>query len=144
MNITEILKDCPRGTKLYSLIHGECDFLYVSSSSNVLYPIKVGVGDGTYSFTKNGMLYAEYNGECVLFPSKENRDWSTFKIHKEHQFTTFNKVLTRDCSDEPWHINLFSHIAGSPYKYVCLNGAWVYCIPYKGNEHLLNTNNNPE
>lgn len=145
MNIAEILKDCPKGTKLYSLVHGECELVYVNDSPNVSYPIITKVGDVECSFTKDGLVYREYTtGECMLFPSKYNRDWSTFKIHKEHQFTTFNKVLTRDCSDEPWRINLFSHIADSPYKYVCLNGAWVYCIPYKGNEHLLNTTNNPE
>ena len=29
--------------------------------------------------TKEGLFFQGMSGECVLFPSKENRDWSTFK-----------------------------------------------------------------
>lgn len=145
MNIAEILKDCPKGIKLYSLVYGECELLYVDCDSSVKYPIVVGVGDGGYSFTKDGLLYEEHiNAECVLFPSKENRDWSTFKIHKEHQFKPFDKVLVRNSNDEPWHMNLFSHIVDTSYKYVCLVNAWTQCIPYEGNEHLLGIIKNPE
>ena len=29
------------------------------------------------------------------------------------------------------------------FPYVCLNGRYCYCIPYEGNEYLLNTPNTP-
>ena len=81
MNIAEILKDCPKGTKLYSPLFGECELLYIDCSSNTPYPIIIGVKYEEHCFTKDGLFYKEYtNGECLLFPSKNNRDWSTFKI----------------------------------------------------------------
>ena len=84
MNIAEILKYCPKGTKLYSLIHGEVFLENIESSelSELNYPIKVFTSSG-YSeyFTKDGLLNIFYsNSECVLFPSKEQRDWNEFRL----------------------------------------------------------------
>ena len=78
MNIAEILKYCPKGTKLYSLVHGEVTLEEIKSA--VTYPIKVTLNDklSTY-YTKDGLFFTEY-GDCVLFPSKTKRDWSKFRI----------------------------------------------------------------
>lgn len=78
MNIAEILKYCPKGTKLYSLVHGEVTLEEIKS--DVTYPIKVTLNDklSTY-YTKDGLFFTEY-GDCVLFPSKTQRDWSKFRI----------------------------------------------------------------
>ena len=80
MNIAEILKYCPKGTKLYSLVKGEVTL--GSAESINLYPIEVFTNNGNAEyFTKDGLLNANYpNGECVLFPSKDQRDWSKFRI----------------------------------------------------------------
>ena len=80
INIAEILRDCPEGTKLYSPVCGACTFLRVANSA--YYPIMVKrVSDTTLreDFTKDGR-YAEgvEDGECVLFPSAEMRDWDKF------------------------------------------------------------------
>ena len=77
LNLVEILKDCPEGTKLYSTVYGYVEFVKVSN--RLEYPIEVkrrcySIG----SFTNDGRLLAGYDGECVLFPSKEQRDWSKF------------------------------------------------------------------
>lgn len=143
MNIAEILKDCPEGTKLYSPIYGEVRYLYIDNNSN--YPIVAeSNADCTVSFTLDGLLDGNYDGECMLFPSKENRDWSTFKTpKKEYNFKPFDKVLVRDNDKDPWNINLFSYINknNDKYKYICLYAIYKQCIPYEGNEHLLGTNN---
>ena len=73
MNIAEILKNCPAGTKLYSPIFGETTLIYVNN--NV---IKCNTSDGCRIFYSEGK-YSQ-DGECVLFPSKEQRDWSKFQI----------------------------------------------------------------
>lgn len=71
-NIAEILKYCPKGTKLYSPFCGEC-YLYCVEDE----VIRVSDNSGnTYSFYKDGKQ--RQMGELLLFPSKENRDWSTF------------------------------------------------------------------
>lgn len=80
MNIAKILKYCPKGTKLYSLIHGEVTLDEVNYACN--YPIRVitSVKDNEY-FDSEGLYNQRYfDGECILFPSKEQRDWSKFRI----------------------------------------------------------------
>ena len=64
------------------------------------------------------------------------------EIEPKYKFKPFDKVLVRDTEDDDWHVSLFVRkIADAQYKeerYECLNGTgWIYCIPYKGNEHLL-------
>lgn len=80
MNIAEILKCCFIGTKLYSLVDGEVFLEKVESTGH--YPIEVVANDGnTRYFTKDGLLFSNRpNGECVLFPSKEQRDWNKFRL----------------------------------------------------------------
>ena len=77
LNLVEILKDCPEGTKLYSTVFGEVEFERIN---DIIGPIVVttNIGDPE-CFTADGKMFARYNGECVLFPSKEQRDWSKFK-----------------------------------------------------------------
>lgn len=78
LNLVEILKDCPKGTKLYSTVFGEVKFMGIKE--NAPYPIIVKVNDeNSESFTADGRMIAYFDGECVLFPSKEQRDWSKFK-----------------------------------------------------------------
>lgn len=78
LNLVEILKDCPSGTKLYSTVFGDVEFEHVYISAN--HPIVIRLKDGTRkSFTAEGKLFTEYDGECILFPSREERDWSKFK-----------------------------------------------------------------
>lgn len=78
INIAEILKDCPKWMKLYSPIYGEIELLKVNS--NDTYPIIITIGiDSTGTFTSNGRLYEQYHSaECILFPSREMRDWTKF------------------------------------------------------------------
>lgn len=79
INIAEILKDCPKGTKLYSPICGEVE---LSQICNDCYKysiiVKTVMGD-SLSFAKDGRLYIQYfDAECLLFPSSEMRDWTKF------------------------------------------------------------------
>ena len=83
LNIVEILKDKPKGTKLYSSACGKCKLEEVNDKSFKIsfYNSKFGFmtgGDGY--FDKKGKLYDD--GECVVFPSKEMRDWSKFAWKK--------------------------------------------------------------
>lgn len=83
INIAKILKDKPRGTKLYSSACGKCELKEADDKSFKVsfYSSKSGFmigGEGT--FDKNGNLYDD--GECIVFPSKEMRDWSKFAWKK--------------------------------------------------------------
>ena len=100
LNLVEILKDCPEGTKLYSTTYGDVELIRVNQNDDVYYPIEIKLSDDSInSVTTDGRLCEYYNGECVLFPSKEQRDWSKFKIKKPKfdpkTFQPFDKVLVR-------------------------------------------------
>ena len=76
IDLTQILKDCPKGTKFYSNVLGEVEFICIDSD---IYKIKVEATNGEINgFTSKGMYRWEFNGECNLFPSKDQRDWSKF------------------------------------------------------------------
>lgn len=76
LNLTQVLKGCPKGTKLYSTIYGEVEFIRIDNKS-IDYPIDFNTFDGyTISLTSDGRCNKSYDGECTLFPSKDQRDWS--------------------------------------------------------------------
>lgn len=115
------------------------------------YPIEVKASDdATATFTKDGRFCAEYSGECILFPSKDQRDWSKFTAPwlKKERFDPktlkpFDKVLVRDDKGEFWCCDLFSNIrkGKTDYPYLCVGGALEYCIPYNADtKHLVGTN----
>lgn len=83
INIAEILKDKPQGTKLYSSACGKCTLEEADDKSFKIsfYNSKFGfMNGGEGHLDKNGKLYDE--GECVVFPSKEMRDWRKFAWKK--------------------------------------------------------------
>lgn len=78
INIAEILKDMPQGTKLWTPILGKVALNGVYYY-NKTYPISVqGTDRLNYLFTKYGRLYMIEGAEMLLFPSKDMRDWSKF------------------------------------------------------------------
>ena len=148
INIAEILKDAPNNTRLYSPIYGIVRFDRLRTDNKT---IEVSV-DNTYKhFDYYGraiwhnlsdvMLTGE---ECLLFPSKENRDWLTFKAPKKHKhFEPFQKVLVRTWTvgGYVWRAALYGN-----YDELCncyhLVGDIHVCkdddiIPYEGNEYML-------
>ena len=145
LNLVEILKDCPKGTKLYSTVHGEVE--YMGINDNGVYRIKFKTRDGDiYGATSDGRYLRYFNGESILFPSKEQRDWSKFKPKKSKfdpkTLEAFDRVLVRDDSSECWEAQLFSHIIKdeTDYPYECTNDSNRYCIPYNDDtKHLVGT-----
>ena len=83
LNIAKILKNKPRGTKLYSMIHGKCSFEAVTDEI-----FKINFCTSKFGLTQSGecILIKFGNmydgGECIIFPSKEMRDWSKFSWQK--------------------------------------------------------------
>lgn len=78
LNLVKILKG-KEGIKLYSPLCGECTFVKIEEDTSD-YPIVVKYTpfDNVLRFTIFGQYLNEKNAECLLFPSKDNRDWSTF------------------------------------------------------------------
>ena len=152
IDLTKILDGCPEGTKFYSSDFGEVTFFKVSSHDWEWYPIwlhyrsKVCSQPQIISLTKNGQNVYGYDGECTLFPSKEQRDWSKFerfwdkpKVEKFdiNTLQPFDKVLVRDYLNECWNVDIFGFTLNN---YIRCTTTWRYCIPYnEETKHLVGT-----
>ena len=226
INLVSILKHCPKGTKLYSPIFGEVT-LYSVDNRNIDVIVTNCSDETTHiAFSRVGRLILGYsNSECVLFPSKDQRDWDKFRIptkkgdvimfngqvpclvtgdysqdkkawvcglledgdfctniihpsewcpcfytfateevkdklfkamdkagytwdgetlKKKPQFKPFEKVLVRDSESAKWRCTFYSHFEPNGiYHHNTVSGAYVMCIPFEGNEHLVGTTKNP-
>lgn len=142
--MVKILKDCPKGTKLYSPIFGDAFLSEVNEEGNypiviVPYPDKETL---PFEFEKDGRFFRDFDGECMLFPSREQRDWSKFR-KKEPKFDpkslkAFDKVLFKN-ENNKWNCAIISHIESD--RIYLLAGEYVYyCIPYNEcTKHLVRT-----
>ena len=156
IDLTKILKNCPKGWKFYSSAFGEVEFDYISEYSTN--PICIRVNANFYPFlNKYGKYYIENKGECILFPSKDQRDWGKFSApwYKKDRFDPktlqpFDKVLVKCTSiynsNLVWRVGLFSyfHVEDDSIRVYTLgsddNTPNLYVIPYNDNtKHLVNT-----
>ena len=149
IDLTKILKDCPKGWEFYSSVLGEVEFVEICDDEKGENPIWVKVGKLAYTtgFTKEG-FYLKGKGECTLFPSKDQRDWSKFTApwYKKDKFDPnmlkpFDKVLCRNVSTDKWGCTLFSNInVDAAHKFHCVGSYYKCCIPYNDEtKHLVGT-----
>ena len=151
IDLTKILEGCPEGTEFYHTGFGKVWFsgIYL----NLPYPINFRVS-GTIckgAVTSAGTINKNYDGECVFFPSKDQRDWSKFerfwdkpKVEKFDPKTLqpFDKILARDSNNHIWECALLSHIdyLNEEYKVITVGSCYVWCIPYnEETKHLVGT-----
>lgn len=152
LNLYAILKECPKGTELYCTVLGNVTLHSVDE-----YWISVRNTSGLINnFSLNGKYYKD--GECVLFPAKDQRDWSKFKVpvkkfevpakkFNPEEFKPFDKVLTRDGNEFKWKPKFFGKLAknqlGRYLAYDIINRHyWRMCIPYNSEtQNLLGTTN---
>ena len=145
LNLVEILKNCPKGTKLYSTVFGEVKFESIHNSS-CLIKYKTITGR-SFDVTYEGKMFAGYDGECTLFPSREERDWSKFKPRKNRfdpkTLRPYNRVIARDEENATWRATLFSHYNKDDrvsYPFVTIGDIFSVCIPYnEDTKHLVGT-----
>ena len=148
LNLAEILKDCPKGTKLYCIALGEVTLVEVNIYKE--YPIAVlDANSSITSFTQEGLLYKGLNGECMLFPSKEQRDWSKFKVKKSKfdpkTLQPYDKVLVRR-GNENFNVWFPDFVADPPNNdnnktlCMCVGDDIAMVIPYNDDtKHLIST-----
>ena len=146
IDLTKILKDCPNGFELYSTLCGTVLFRGIDCND---YPVKCECHDGKLMrLTKEGCFFNYHGSECLLFPSKDQRDWSKFTAtwYKKEKFDPntlqpFDKILARNVHSENWNCDIFSNINDNePYKYNTISNYWKYCIPYNDDtKHLVGT-----
>ena len=151
LDLTKILDGCPKGTKLYSSVYGEVKFIGIDFIYESKHPISLETIHGCCRSAKDGKALSEYDGECTLFPSKDQRDWSKFERFwdkpKTEKFDPktlqpFDKVLARDSLSNNWMADFFEKIEENNihYNVTCVTCLWMQCIPYnEETKHLLGT-----
>ncbi len=157
IDLTQILEGCPKGTELYSTIYGKVRFEGISNSD--VCPIEIKFLNKFTNpslisayFAKDGRCSSSYDGECTLFPSRTQRDWSKFerfwdepKVEKFDVNTLhpFDKILARDSDKQSWTCGFFSHINNiSEYSIIGLGLCYKWCIPFnEETKHLVGTKN---
>ena len=151
LNLVEILKDCPKGTKLYSTIYGDVELVGVYLKDDA-YPIEIKIGPGSdmiCDLTNDGRLLGDFPGECTLFPSHDQRDWSQFKPEKPKfdpkTLQPFDKVLVKT-GTKSYHVWFPDFISLPPNDVdeavLCMTtDDVVVAIPYnEETKHLAGTN----
>ena len=148
IDLTKILKNCPKGWEFYSPFMGDVKFYEVDQKVNtVVVILKSG---GLCDFNEDGTIELEgiTSDEIMLYPSRDQRDWSKFTApwYKKGKFDpntlkTFDRVLTRHFDDERWEINFYSYTNPNwLWPYACMDKSYKYCIPYNDDtKHLVGT-----
>lgn len=78
MNIAEILKYCPKGTKLYCILCGNVELGEITNIGTIVIRKVADTISTSYTLDYEGRY--SHSGECVIFPSRDQRDWSQFRI----------------------------------------------------------------
>ena len=147
IDLTKILKNCPKGTKFYSPVWGEVSFYKIHEKE--LYIIEISTMSGYKYLTKEGYYIDVDGAECILFPSKEQRDWNKFTApwYKKERFDPktlkpFDRVLVRNSKTEKWRCEHFSYFnEGNDCPYVTFI-SYKFCVPYNDDtKHLVSTAN---
>lgn len=137
INIAEKLMKTPNGTVLYSPMLGNVYLEYIKLDNDVDEICVASCSPDKYLFIFD--KYGRYkvmnseDRECLLFPSKEVREWDDYTYRKEYNFKPFDRVLVRECKSATWLISFFSHInmENECRPFVTILGvACSYCIPY--------------
>ena len=115
MNILNIIKKAPKDHVCYCTVFGECR---CSGSDDDKYPISCDIlsdaNGRTLSFlTKDGKYFENTpDSECVLFPSRDNRDWEAFERELEGITEGRQYVLRRVFGEEELPITTEIEIEG--------------------------------
>ena len=166
IDLTKILKDCPKGWKFYSSVHGDVEFkaiklkrlkyrldtdvpdYHLPTFEKDPYPIKFTAQNIEYCVSSVGE-HIKGKGECTFFPSREQRDWNKFTApwYKRDRFDpktlqAYDKILVRDSCFEKWKCGFFSHINDNNDEcpYYTVGTCYGLCIPYNDDtKHLVGT-----
>lgn len=160
LDLTKILDGCPLYTKFYSTIYGDVSFTGISNDSSSFNPIElvactkpIMLCTNIY-LTKDGKMDYNYEGECTLFPSKDQRDWSKFvrfwdkpKVERFDPKTLqpFDKLLVRPHPCAHWRPDFYAFKINATVRTIGGCDSRM-CIPYNDDTKYLvgTTQNCPE
>ena len=150
LDLTKILKYCPKGWKFWSPIFGEVEFEKIAESISVvnLKYVNVKKYNNIWSFYSDATFPIGNikSDEILLYPSKYQRDWSKFTApwYKKEKFDPktlkpFDRVLVRNSKIHIWKCEHFSYFKeGYNYPFMCSSNSYAFCVPYNDDtKHLI-------
>ena len=152
LNLCEILKYCPDGETFWSPMLGDVKFYGIELNRKL---VNVILENGeTWDINADGTITfggTTTSPEIMLYPSREQRDWTKVKYEKKKErfdpktLQPFDRVLAASMADGRWVCDFFSHIGesirDSGRLYVGTGfGAYDRMIPYnEETKHLVGT-----
>lgn len=136
INIAEILRDCPKDTKLYSPLFGEVE---LKTIHDLHFPIVTEIVNEEYKlmskkvdFTKDGTFFEIPNTECMIFPSQKMRDWSKFFKRGDVVYSKSGKIcaifegwVNDDYTEFNTTINFYVDDASYGKEEICYTNCFV-------------------
>lgn len=156
LDLTKILEGCPKGTEFYSSLFGEVAFVGILDGRIIVDCVRINrrfMFNAAGKYEMSELRYSDdwgnhlHSDECLLFPSKEQRDWSKFERFwdkpKVERFDVntlqpFDKVLMRTNERSIWEPDFFGYKDGN--WIMCVTVGNIECIPYnEETKHLIGT-----
>lgn len=150
LNLCKILKYCPQGEIFWSPMLGNVKFDSIYHERQIVYVISE--TGATWHLNSDATITLDYvtSAEIMLYPSKEQRDWSKFTAPwlKKERFDPktlkpFDRVIARYTPNSKWRCTFFSHLIDDErciHKYITSDYSYPFCIPYNDEtKHLVGT-----
>ena len=148
LNLCEILKHCPQGETFWSPMLDGVKFSCIDEERQMII-VETIEGHFTWEINADGTISIDEvtSPEVMLYPSREQREWSKFTAPwlKKERFDpktlkAFDRVLVNH--DDIWKVDFFSHICQyEPNGWCqCIGDSYYICIPYNDDtKHLVGT-----
>lgn len=151
INLCEILNDCPKGVELYSPLAGNVSLERIDENGKTNICVR-DEANREWWFRCDGKYMRwlgeceRWSEECMLLPSREQRDWSKFKAPVRRfdpkSFKPFDMVLVRQAENQQWVVDFFGFFnpEGDIWVSCTSSSEFNMCIPYNDEtKHLLGT-----
>ena len=151
--LSDILKNCPKGTRFWCDVVGEVSFHEIRTDDNKR-EITIILSDKNNKklyLGKFGNLNLNFPECCILWPSKNVRTWEDWKLPKPKfdpkTLQPFDKVIVRIANEynKPWFADFVSHrYKENEVPEVMSDTYSNMVIPFNDDtKHLLGTTENP-
>lgn len=145
LNLCEVLRNCPDGMPFWSPMLGDVTFMCVNGEYVTVEDKNKNSWDINSDSTLTiGGVHGVKSEEPMLFPSRDQRDWSKWKLPKPKfdpkSLKAFDRVIVKPDNGD-WHCSILSHKDKHSFYYRMIDGyGYPNIVPYNDDtKHLVGT-----